>query len=235
MPKIAVLSDIHGNLPALKKVLAYLDDQNPDLWLCLGDVVGYGPFPSECVNLIRERGIPTVLGNHDAGASGLLTIKHFKDPNRTLIQKTMQILNSEQLAWLRSLPLTLEDNVVGWFAAHAHPLNPEKWEYVDSAIKARNILGELNQNICFVGHTHIPALVSNQIGINNFKQGFKYLINPGSVGQSRDEDFRASCCIVDLENYSLKIKRLEYDVEPVLTELSKLGFSRSEAHRLLRY
>lgn len=235
MPKIAVISDIHGNLPALEKVLKYLDKEKPDMWLCLGDVVGYGPFPSECIDILRERKIPTVLGNHDAGVAGLLTLKHFRDPNRTLIQKTSNMLSHDQIAWLKSLPLTLKNNTEGWIAVHAHPKNPERWEYVDSAINARTILSEIDQDICFVGHTHIPALVSNQIGVNTFKSGFKYLINPGSVGQSRDGDFRASCCLVDTENYSFNIKRTEYNAELVLTELNHLGFSREEAHRLLRY
>jgi len=87
MPLVALISDVHGNLPALEAVVKKIDTFKPDQWVCLGDVVGYGPFPSECIDLIRSRNIPTVMGNHDAGVSGNLTIKHFRNPNRKLIQK----------------------------------------------------------------------------------------------------------------------------------------------------
>lgn len=235
MPKIAIISDIHGNVPALNAVLNFLDNEAPDIWICLGDIVGYGPFPSECIDIIRERNIITVMGNHDAGVAGLLTHKHFRDPNRKLIKKTTAALNKDQINWLRELPMTIKNDELDFFAVHAHPYNAEKWEYIDSAIKAREILSRLEQSLCFVGHTHVPALVSDSIGINSYRKGHKFLINPGSVGQSRDGDFRASCCLLDTDLATCKIKRLEYNTERVLTELTNLGFTRSEAHRLLRY
>lgn len=237
MSKLALISDIHGNLPALEAVLAKLDEYSPDHWLCLGDVVGYGPFPSECIDLIRERGIPTVMGNHDAGVADKLTIRHFKDPNKRLIELTQDILNNDQKKWLGNLPYTIvkANKEQNWLAVHANPLAPNKWEYVDSAIKARKMLGEIEQKLCFVGHTHIPGIVSDQIGVMEFNGENKFLINPGSVGQSRDGDFRASCCIIDTVKYNLEILRISYPTEKVLTGLYKLGFSRAEAHRLLRY
>tara|TARA_R110002124_G_scaffold280092_1_gene453184 strand:- start:21941 stop:22645 length:705 start_codon:yes stop_codon:yes gene_type:complete len=234
MPLIALISDVHGNLPALEAVLKKIDSYKPDQWVCLGDVVGYGPFPSECIDLIRDRNIPTVLGNHDAGVSGKLTIKHFRDPNRRLIQKTQELLTEEQLHWLRELPVSLREEDY-WIAVHANPIEPLKWGYVDSAIKARNMLHSIDAQLCFVGHTHIPFLVSDQIGISGFNKQHKYLINPGSVGQPRDEDFRASYCIIDTDKWELKIERVEYNTEKVITGLSKMGFTRGESHRLLRY
>jgi predicted phosphodiesterase len=235
MSKLALISDVHGNLPALEAVLEELDKHVPDHWLCLGDVVGYGPFPSECIDLIRERNIPTVMGNHDAGVAGLLTIRHFKGPNKELISLTNELLNNDQLKWLEKLPYTLVNDDKSWLAVHANPLDPSKWEYVDSAIKARKMLGKIDQKLCFVGHTHIPGMVSDQIGVMEFKEGHKYLINPGSVGQSRDGDFRASCCIIDIEKWNVEMIRVTYPMEQVLTGLYKLGFSRAEAHQLLRY
>jgi len=234
MPLVALISDVHGNLPALEAVVKKIDTFKPDQWVCLGDVVGYGPFPSECIDLIRSRNIPTVMGNHDAGVSGNLTIKHFRNPNRKLIQKTQEILSKEQLRWLQNLPETLVDDN-NWIAVHANPLEPLKWDYVDSAIKARNILASINAQLCFVGHTHIPFVVSNKIGLLGFNKDQKYLINPGSVGQPRDEDFRASFCLVDTEKWEIKMERVEYNTEKVLTGLTNLGFSRGESHILLRY
>ncbi len=232
MAKIGIISDIHANLPALEAVLEFLDNENPDYWVCLGDIVGYGPNPKECIEIIRAREIPTVLGNHDAGVAGRLSTRFFRDPNRKLIELTKELISEDDVAWLSSLPYVLEND--SWVAVHAHPSEPEKWQYVDSAIKARRILENLETDICFLGHTHVPGIVSNRVGVNSFRKGFKYIINPGSVGQSRDEDFRASCCIIDTENYTYLNKRLEYNTEKVLTDLTKLGFTRKEAHHLLR-
>ena len=234
MSKIALISDIHGNLPALEVVLRELDRHNPDTWLCLGDIVGYGPFPAECIEIIRERRIPTIMGNHDAGVSGKLTLKHFRNPNKKLIELTRTLLSTSQLDWLKKLPYKLTDTNT-WVASHASPIDPEKWIYLDSAIKARKVLADIDVPLCFVGHTHIPAVVSSQIGNLAFVKGNKYLVNPGSVGQSRDDDSRASCCLIDTDSWEIKNFRLEYNIEKVLHGLNKLGFDRGEAHRLLRY
>ena len=234
MALIALISDVHGNLPALEAVLKKIDTYSPDQWLCLGDIVGYGPFPVECVDLIRDRKIPTVMGNHDAGVSGKLTIKHFRGPNRVLIEKTQELLSQDQLRWLGELPITLKEGEM-WTAVHANPIEPLKWEYVDSAIKARNMLQTIDTQLCFVGHTHIPFVVSDEVGSIGFNTKHKYLINPGSIGQPRDDDFRASFCLLDTDKWEIKNVRVDYNTEKVLTGLNNLGFSRSESHRLLRY
>lgn len=234
MALLALISDVHGNLPALEAVLKKIDAYKPDQLICLGDLVGYGPFPSECIDILKDRNIPTVMGNHDAGVSGRLTIKHFRNPNRKLIQQTQKLLTNEQLDWLRELPVTLKENNK-WLAVHATPVDPLKWGYVDSAIKARKILTTIDTQLCFVGHTHIPFVVSSQIGIHGFIRDHKYLINPGSVGQSRDEDFRASFCLIDTEKWEIKMERVAYNIENVLTGLTDLGFSRRESHLLLRH
>lgn len=232
MSKIALISDIHGNLPALEAVLKELGKRNPDIWICLGDIVGYGPYPSECIDIIREKNMMCVLGNHDAGVAGLLSLKHFRNPNQRLIELTKTLLTTEQLKWLKNLPLIVEED--DWVAAHASPINPQKWKYIDSAFTARDILTKINKKICFIGHTHRPSIVSSKIGLNNFSQNSSYLINPGSVGQSRDHDYRASCTILDLNKWDYENIRIEYNTEPVLTALMKLGFSRNESNHLLK-
>lgn len=232
MPRIALLSDVHGNLSALKKVIAVLEEQNPDVWVCLGDVVGYGPFPEECITLVREKNMRCVKGNHDAGVTGELTSKFFRNPNRRLIELTRKEISTESMEWLKSLPYTIEENQ--WMAVHASPEKPEKWEYVESAIRARNILNSLSVSFCFVGHTHKPVLVADKFGVRTMQEGAKYLINPGSVGQSRDGDYRASCALVDTDNFRYKNFRLEFDMEENLTALMKKGFSRKEAVQLMK-
>lgn len=233
MPVIALISDIHGNLPALNAVLKELDARQPDEWLCLGDLVGYGPSPAECVQIIMDREIPSLMGNHDAGVSGKLTVRHFREPNRSLIEMSKTMLSGKQLEWLANRPLTLH-KPGQWLAAHATPAAPDQWIYIDSAVKARNILNEIEEDLCFVGHTHVPALVSSQIGSFEFKAGNKHLINPGSVGQSRDGDPRASCVLIDTDNFTYENIRIEYDNEETLAGLTKLGFDKTAARRLLR-
>ncbi|MEQ9265256.1 MAG: metallophosphoesterase family protein [Balneolaceae bacterium] len=233
MSKIAIISDIHGNLAALEAVLEKLEKENPDIWLCLGDIVGYGPYPKECIDLVRKKDCICVLGNHDAGVAGLLSIKHFRNPNQRLIELTKTLIDDDQMEWLKSLPMKIDTEI--WTAVHASPIEPHKWKYLDSAFTVRKVLETIEQKICFVGHTHRPSIVSNRIGINTFRSGLKYIINPGSVGQSRDDDYRASCSIVDVHNWKYENFRIEYDNETTRTALMKLGFSRDESLRLLKF
>lgn len=234
MNKIALISDVHGNLPALEAVISRLEKEKPDIWICLGDIVGYGPHPSDCIDIIQDKNMICIMGNHDAGVVGRLSLKYFRNPNRRLIELSKSLLRKEQIEWLGSLPLSLAGGYGKWLAVHASPNNPSKWEYLESAFKMRPLLKTLKQQICFIGHTHRPALVSETIGLKEFEEGHKYFINPGSVGQPRDGDRRASCTIVDLDNYHYENFRLEFEMGKVLMDLDKLGFSRRESEHLMR-
>lgn len=231
MPKLAIISDIHGNLSALKVVMEALEKKRPDEWICLGDIVGYGPNPKECIDIIREKEMHCVLGNHDAGVTKVISKSHFKNPNRKLIELTEDLITKDQLNWLKSLPYAIRRD--DWIAVHAKPIYPKKWEYITSAFTARDILSKIDERLCFVGHTHVPALVSHQFGIKQYNNKDKFLVNPGSVGQSRDGNFRASCCFIDTEKEIYENIRLYFELEPVLTGLIKLGFSKTEANRLM--
>lgn len=233
MARIGLISDIHGNLSALEAILSVLDKEEPDYWLCMGDIVGYGPEPKECLDLIIDRNMLSVLGNHDAGVIGKVSLNHFRNPNRKLIELTRTLITKEQMEWLNQLPLTLKNEKDSWFAVHASPNSPEKWEYLESAFVVREILKEMEYNFCFVGHTHKPVLVSDIIGINRLQNGNKFLINPGSVGQPRDSIQKASCGLIDTVNYEYKNIRINYDTESVLYKLESLGFTREEAERLM--
>ncbi len=232
MAKIALLSDIHGNLPALKKVISVLEQYKPEIWICLGDIVGYGPAASECIKLIRELDMICVKGNHDAGVTNELTIKHFRNPNRRLIEQTKRELSNDEMDWLIKLPYVVKGE--NWIAAHATPEYPEKWEYLESAFRARKILDKVEEQFCFIGHTHKPAFISSQFGAPKLSKEGKFIINPGSVGQSRDGDYRASCAFLDTKELVYENYRLDFDLEESLTGLMKKGFSREEATQLLK-
>lgn len=232
MPKIAIISDIHGNLSALESVISALKEKKPDEWLCLGDIVGYGPNPSECIDIIIDMKIPTVLGNHDAGVAELFSLKYFRNPNRRLLKLSRDLIHEEQLKWLKQLPLIIYGD--NWVAAHASPIKPENWKYLESAIEIRKMLGSIKEQFCFVGHTHIPSIVPEKLGIKEIINGSKYLINPGSVGQSRDHDYKASCAILDTDNNEFEFVRIDYDVESVLSNIMRLGFTSAEANQLMR-
>lgn len=233
MPKFAIISDIHGNFNALKSVIEVLEIKKPDQWICLGDIVGYGPNPVECLEIVIEMGMSTVLGNHDAGVVGRTNLNFFKNPNRRLLEKTKEMLSSSHINWINNLPYLLRGE--SWIAAHSSPIQPEEWRYLESAIHIRSILNKIPETFCFIGHTHKPSLVPEKLGIRKIAKGCRYLINPGSVGQSRDDDYRASCAFLNTDNYEYENIRVDYDLEPILTNFSKIGFTREEARQLMKF
>lgn len=263
--KIALISDIHGNLPAFRAVLERIDAEGVDAILCLGDIVGYGPMPSECVDLMMERNIPSVMGNHDACVVGRLEYSFFREPNRSLLRWTADKLRHDQREWLSKLPMTLDtpaasgggqgvehasnqgvehasnqgvvqpsnQGVVRAIAAHATPINPEKWQWLDSAITCREVLARVDYDFVFVGHTHVPALIASELGVFGLERGYKFLINPGSVGQGRDHDRRASFGIIDFEAFTYQNIRIHYDNTMLLAAFEGLGYSSVDIRTLM--
>lgn len=232
--RIAIISDIHGNLPALETVLEEIKTKKPDQIVCLGDLVGYGPFPNECVAIIREMNIPVVMGNHDGAMIGKVPKEMFREPNASIIRWSDEILTYENRSFLDSLPMTVTGE--NWLATHAHPQKAGEWKYLESAIECRKVLASLPENIqyCFVGHTHIPAIVAGELGVFGFQKDIKYVINPGSIGQSRDGDSRASFCMLDLENTKCEIIRLDYPAVLALAGFDKSPVDREDGEYLLR-
>jgi predicted phosphodiesterase len=218
--RIAVLSDIHGNLPALEAVLAALRPYDA-IWQ-LGDVVGYGPQPDEVVARLAAENATGVRGNHDQAALGELDTEAFNDDARRVVEWTAERMADATRRWLTALPLTKVDEP--FTMAHASPRDPT-WEYVFTTSVARANMNSFDTRHCLVGHTHMPIVfrerASGVVGIRPVPgtpvplEGKRLIINPGSVGQPRDGDPRASALIIDTEERSLQWHRVEYPIERV--------------------
>ncbi|MEX0685568.1 MAG: metallophosphoesterase family protein [Balneolales bacterium] len=230
--KLGIISDIHANLPALKVCLKKLDELNVEKIICLGDMVGYGPYPNECCDIIRDRNIPTVLGNHDGAITGAVPLRTFREPNHSLLKWTHKIITPENKAFLNSLNLTLTDGE-NWLATHSSPIDPTRWVYLDSATACREVLKKVEQDIIFVGHTHKPAVIAEKFGVLSVKPGQRYVINPGSIGQSRDSDHRASFSVMDTNEFKYENFRLDYSVQETLDHYMTIGFSEKQGKIML--
>jgi predicted phosphodiesterase len=235
--RIAVLSDIHANLPALDAVLG--DAGAVDAIWHLGDVVGYGPDPDGVVERLREVGAIGVRGNHDAAAVGGPEIDWFNPDARRAMEWTRAAIAPATAAWLRALPERHTER--GSELVHGSPREPI-WEYVTSASVARANLALLGSRLGLHGHTHMPAawldeggrieLVRPGRGEALELRGRPALVNPGSVGQPRDGDPHASYAVLDPEAGTVRWHRVAYDIAAVQGAMRELGLPASLSSRL---
>lgn len=227
--RIAVLSDVHGNLPALEAVLAALKPYDA-VWQ-LGDIVGYGPQPDEVVARLAAEKAVGVRGNHDSAAIGQLDTDAFNDDARIAVEWTAERIASDTKRWLAELPLRMIDEP--FTLVHGSPRDPT-WEYVFSATIARANLSAFETRHCLVGHTHVPVVfrerktggVEASIAKPNSRMkldGPRTIVNPGSVGQPRDGDPRAGAMLLDTDKNIVEWRRVEYPVEQTQKLMEDLG------------
>lgn len=233
---IAIISDIHGNLEALRETFSYIDKEDINTVYCLGDIVGYGPNPNECVELVRKRCKTVVLGNHDAAATGTVDISRFNLNARTAIVWTRKKLNEENRNFLKDLPYTYKENDL--LFVHASPTHPESWTYVFSVVTAKEELSGFNEKVCFIGHTHSPVIYPNaetadKSNRQHFEKDKKYLVNAGSVGQPRDGDNRLCFCLYDTIEQNIEFIRLNYDIKVTSEKIISSGLPPFLAERLI--
>jgi diadenosine tetraphosphatase ApaH/serine/threonine PP2A family protein phosphatase len=237
--RILVISDIHSNLTALEAVLTSAG-QVDGVW-CLGDLVGYGPDPDACITRVRE--LPNnlcIMGNHDAAVSGLRNIERFNDEAEQAILITRAMVSAESVEYLNSLPEIIETESA--ILAHGSPRNPI-WEYILDPLSARMAIAFIQKDLGFVGHTHLPVCFT--LDEKNDKMTKKLLkadevihirhrmiLNPGSVGQPRDHDPRASYGIYDTVEKTWQIHRVEYDIQSVQQRIIAAGLPEKHAQRL---
>jgi len=235
--RIAVLSDIHGNLPALETMLATLAPFDA-IWQ-LGDVVGYGPEPDAVVARLRELGANGVRGNHDAAAVGELSTAAFNSEARAAVLWTASVIKPETRDWLTALPETM--TIDGYTLAHGSPRDP-LWEYVLTTPTARANFGALTTRYALIGHTHLPLVFREDDGLvetiapsegsSLALDGRRSLLNPGSVGQPRDGDPRASGALLDLDTGTMTWRRIAYDIATVQDRMRRVGLPKRLVDRL---
>ncbi len=233
---IAIVSDIHANLEALQCVLEYLKENEVDKIYCLGDVIGYGPNPNECIDLVRENCETILMGNHDYAAIGIGDIQNFNEYAKLATFWTREKLTATNIEFVKSWPFTYDlDNS---FLVHASPKNPSNWDYVLSVTNAQKHLKTFEQKICFIGHSHVPVIFSKSNYYRQtkfvFKKNQKYLVNVGSVGQPRDGDPRSCFVIYDDENNTIEYVRLDYEIQKTYNKIIKAGLPVFLAERLLK-
>ncbi|HEX7069864.1 MAG TPA: metallophosphoesterase family protein [Rhodothermales bacterium] len=230
--RLAIISDIHANLEALQAVLTRIDQDGVDAVYCLGDVVGYGADPAACVDLVRERCAAVVLGNHDLAVATGDGAAYLPKDGQAAAAKHRMLLDPDQLDFLQGLPLTIA--VGDCTFVHATPFEPEQWHRLGGYFHANVQFAHFKTDVCFVGHTHIPGMMSNSIGVSKMRRGARFIVNVGSVGQPRDGDPRASFCLFDAEAFSHEIVRVPYEVDRAARKIEDLGLPKTLAKRLHR-
>lgn len=237
--KLAIVADIHSNLHAFTAVLAEIDKRGADRIFALGDIVGYNAYPSEVMDLLIQRNISSIMGNHDIVCSGLENPIWFNPAARVAALWTRKKLSDEKRELLRNLPneAKLQERI---YAVHGSPMSRD--DYIMDLMDALNSFQHLPDksiSICLYGHTHIPAIYSDHGPSHDSLRGKytlvkrnRYLINPGSVGQPRDSDPRASFAILDTEELVLEIIRVDYDIQAAMSAVIKAGLPQFLAERL---
>jgi len=226
----AIISDIHGNLEALSAVLFDIESMNVDEIVCLGDVIGYGPNPNECINLINKKCPIILLGNHDAAVLDTMSTQNFNINAKIAIEWTSEQLSIESRKFLEELPMSKID--LDKTYVHSTPYEPRMWYYITSIEEAVFNFQFFDTTFCIVGHTHIPVTISldsdkkitvSQDGFLDFGKDddVHYLINVGSIGQPRDRNPKSSYGIIDSEACSFTLHRVEYDIKKCQTKMRK--------------
>lgn len=240
--RIGVLGDIHGNLEALQAVVEAMRRENLDEWVQVGDLVGYGPEPSACIDLVRSLGCVVCMGNHDAAVLGLLDTSYFNNFARAAIHWTRGQLRPQDFDYLQSLQLVVRKP--DYTVVHGTLHMPEQFGYVISPVEAMDSLEHQQTFVCFVGHSHVPAVyldhgagtpqqIPYQPTIDVLVHGFrKVLMNVGSVGQPRDEDPRAAYAVFDTTTLTASIRRVAYDISGVQGKIRRAGLPEMLANRL---
>ena len=230
--KYLIFSDVHGNLEALNVVLEQIESYNPDKIICLGDVVGYGPNPNECIEHVFHMAHMTIMGNHDHAVLGLTDISYFNQYAKAAVLWTRQVLTEENYKILQAYPFRVSEGNI--LFVHSTPIHPERWDYIFNPLEGHYYLQHLEEQVCFIGHSHQPLFFEkDQDGQIVFDRKFsfslpvredcKYIVNVGSVGQPRDGNPDIAYAIYDTEAQLIEIKRLPYVIAFTQNKMKEIG------------
>ena len=239
--RYAIFSDIHSNLEAYEASLEAMLKEKVDQYICLGDIVGYGANPKECISLtrelIKEKGCICIAGNHDAAVAEMTPISRFNPLAREAIVWTKKIIDQNENEFLSTLPLLKSER--GCVFVHASLDRPDEWQYVYTIDDAYKNFEFFKEKVCFIGHSHIPVIFKGGKNFEYFvspsikiEEDFRYIVNAGSIGQPRDHDPRACFLIYDTEKCTFEYKRVQYDIAGAQTKIRKAGLPEIEAVRL---
>lgn len=221
--RLLIISDVHSNKEALDVVMAVQHDEV----ICLGDLVDYGPSPGECIDMLMEQKIPTIMGNHDSAVAFGMDCGcgyAYKHLSRSTREYTWDVLNDNQIEFLHKLKINIkrEENGKKLYFTHGSPLSFYDYIKPDTLEETiKDYMKEVEADFLFIGHSHLPFVR---------KVGAVTLVSPGSVGQPRDGDTRASCAIFDTDTFKAEIIRVEYDMKSVF---GKIRINMPDADELI--
>lgn len=225
--RYAIFSDIHSNIDALKAALEAMRALEPDHYICLGDVVGYGADPNGCCDLIRPLVRACVMGNHDAAVSGRMNFDYYYDAARSALEHHSTLVTDANRAWLASLPYVVNDEDDERLCfSHGSPINPREFDYVLTSGHASQLRLHWDslRDVTFIGHSHLTvafelpppesdARVEELGGTTvRIRDGYKYIVTVGSVGQPRDNDARGCFVLLDTDRMEITYHRVAYDI-----------------------
>lgn len=238
--RYGIFSDIHSNLEALYAVIKAYKKEKIDKFLCIGDVVGYAANPKECIEEVKRLSMITVAGNHDWATINLFPLDYFNPLAKEAISWTQRNLDEQDRYFLEGLQLVYKNE--DFTLVHGTLDDPGAFNYMTDGYTASKTFELLDNDICFVGHTHVPCVfikskdgkiayrVENSI---NIKEDNKYIINVGSVGQPRDGNPQAAYCIYDSDNRTAEIKRINYDIQAVRNKILDAALPKFLGDRLI--
>lgn len=237
--RYAIFSDVHSNLEAFESVLSAYEKEGIDKYLCVGDIVGYGANPKECIKINRKRQIITVAGNHDWASTGKFRIEFFNPYAREAVLWTKQQIDTGEVDYLNNLELVYRQE--DFCLVHGTLLSPECFDYLFELSDAKDSFKVMQTTLCFVGHTHSPIIFEKDDEKINYSKetaikiepNKQYIVNVGSVGQPRDGDNRTCFCIYDSKEKTVQIKRVEYEIKTSQIKILDAGLPSFLANRLI--
>lgn len=235
--KYGIMGDVHGNFEALNAVLEFMDKSGVQRYVSVGDIVGYGANPSECLHQIRGLKTLIVAGNHDYAAVGKLNIEFFNTFARESAIWTSQTLSNEEKDYIRNLKLIEQE--ADFTVVHSTLYSPEMFEYIQTSYDAHLSFEQQTTTLAFMGHSHIPVnffkrrtVTFNMDTEVEITPGQKVMVNVGSIGQPRDENPDSVAVIYDSDEHLVRVQRIRYDVEKAANKILAAGLPEILAERL---